>query len=138
MAFTYDLTTDRGKVRLLLRDTDTVTVANQFFTDAEIDAFLDLNGNDGTVPCMMLAAAFGKETMAGDQVMVLKVGSRLDVSTDGSAVARELRLEADVLRSEAKKLIAAADTDAGFDVAEMALGPFSLREQIINEGLREE
>ena len=127
MAFTYDLATDRGKVRLLIRDTDTVTVANQFLTDAEIDTFLVLNGNDGTVPCLLLAAAAAKETIAGNQVLILKVGSRLDVSVDGAAVARELRLEATELRDQAKKLI--ATSDAGFDIAQMEIEPFGVLEQ---------
>lgn len=43
MAFTLDVSTTRGRVRLLIGDTDTVTAANQIFTDAEIDAFLALD-----------------------------------------------------------------------------------------------
>ena len=38
MAFTYDVTTNRGKVRLQLGDT---TAAAYVFEDAEIDYFLD-------------------------------------------------------------------------------------------------
>ena len=43
MAFTHDPTTDRGKLRLLIYDTVESTAA---FTDAEIDAFLELNSDD--------------------------------------------------------------------------------------------
>lgn len=43
MAFTYDTTTDRGKVRLLVYDTGATTAV---FTDADIDAFLELSGGD--------------------------------------------------------------------------------------------
>lgn len=46
MAFTYDPTTTRGKVRLLIADTDTVTAANQIFEDAEIDSFLSMEDQD--------------------------------------------------------------------------------------------
>lgn len=46
MAFTFDPTTARGKVRLLISDTDDVTALNQVFTDAEIDAFLALESNE--------------------------------------------------------------------------------------------
>lgn len=42
MAFTFDPGTKRGKVRLLVADTDS---GNQIFSDAEIDAFLNLNNN---------------------------------------------------------------------------------------------
>ncbi len=42
MAFTYDLTTDRGATRLRLSDTD----ANAYvFEDAEVDYFLTLGGS---------------------------------------------------------------------------------------------
>ena len=46
MAFTYDSTTARGRVRLLVSDTDTATAANQIFDDDEIDAFLALENNE--------------------------------------------------------------------------------------------
>lgn len=46
MAFTYNPATDRGRVRLLISDTDDVTAANQIFTDAEIDAHLDLGDSE--------------------------------------------------------------------------------------------
>lgn len=60
MAFTFDPTTSRGKVRLLVSDTDDVTAANQVFTDAEIDAFLALESNDiygaAAAACQSMAA----------------------------------------------------------------------------------
>lgn len=47
MAFTYDLTTDRGKARLKLSDTDS---AAYVFEDEEIDYFLTDGGTvDGAV-----------------------------------------------------------------------------------------
>lgn len=61
MAFTFDPTTSRGRVRLLIADTDDVTAANQVFTDAEIDAFLALE--DGEV---YAAAASAAESMAAN------------------------------------------------------------------------
>ncbi len=139
MAFTYDLTTDRGKVRLIIRDTDTVTVANQFFTDAEIDAFLDLHGNDGSVACLKYAAADALDTWASNEAMVTKAVSLLDISTNGPAVAA-------ALREHAKRLVEQADAaalsgtsaDSGFDVAELALGGVHDREQIYNDALRDD
>ena len=43
MACTYDITTDRGKVRLTIGDTSTTAC---IFSDAEIDVFLALNSNN--------------------------------------------------------------------------------------------
>ena len=126
MAFSYDPTTDRGKVRLLIGDTDTVNISRQLFADAEIDTFLVLNDNDGSLVCLLLAAAMAKETTAGNQVMLLKVCTRLDVSVDGAAVARELRLQAGELRDQAKRLLA---SDEGIEIAQMALSPWGVLEQ---------
>ena len=41
MTFTYNLATDRGKVRLIIQDTDETY---EFYSDAEIDAFITLAG----------------------------------------------------------------------------------------------
>lgn len=59
MPFTYDATTNRGKVRLLLGDTDTTDATKQIFDDAEIDAFLALEDND-----IRRAVAAGCESLA--------------------------------------------------------------------------
>ena len=61
MAFTFDPTTARGKVRLLISDTDDVTALNQVFNDAEIDAFLALESNE-----IFAAAATALESMAAN------------------------------------------------------------------------
>lgn len=46
MSFTFDPTTDRGKVRLLVHDTTDGTYGTDYdFSDADIDAFLELNGD---------------------------------------------------------------------------------------------
>ncbi len=128
MSYTYDLATAVGQVRALTRDTRGPTTV--FFTDEEITFYLTLNSSD-----VRRAAAEMLDVWASDEAMVTKVVTLLDVSTNGAAVAASLRAHAKILRD----LADAADLegDAGFDVAEMALGPFSLREQIINEGLRE-
>ena len=132
MAFTYDLTTDRGKVRLIIDDKDTVTVANQFFTDDEIDCFLtladDLDGDD-----VRHASAMALDTWASNQALVLKKVTLLDVNTDGPAVAKAMREHAALLREQAYM----TSTDAGFEIAEMALGHFSWREQVENEAIED-
>jgi len=121
---TLDLATDRGKVRLLIQD-DNETY--EFYTNAKIDCFITLAGDlDGKV--VFNASALALESWASNQLMVLKVIERLDLKTDGAKVAAEMRLRANGLREQAM----AASDDAGFEIAEMALGPWSVREQLIN------
>jgi hypothetical protein len=129
VSFSYDAAggTEVSKVRLLVPDR---IEAGANFQDEEIESFLSLEGSS-----VKRAAALAKETIAGDQVMLLKVISHLDVSTDGAAVARELRLQATELRAQAE-----ADEEEegeGVDVIEMELGAFSTREQIVNEAVRD-
>jgi len=45
MAFTYDPTTDRGKVRLAVFDTTGGSSGTSIFSDADIDAFLEQNSD---------------------------------------------------------------------------------------------
>jgi len=56
MACTYDPTTNRGKVRLLIGDTSTTTCN---FSDAEIDAFLTMSSSS-----ILLAASYALESWA--------------------------------------------------------------------------
>lgn len=128
MSFTYDVTNDIGKVRLLVPDRE-AAYAN--FTDEEIEAFLALTGQD-----VRYAAAECCDTIASNEAMILRVTSILDVSVDGTRVAAEMRARAATLRRIADELSAASDES---DVAsiEMLLGPFSIREQIVNAGLRD-
>lgn len=130
MAFTFDPTTDRGKVRLLIQD-DTEQYNGTdiyYFTDAKIDAFLALNV-DGSDP-VRLAAADALDAWASNEALVIKAVKLLDVNTNGPAVAASLRAHAQTLRAQA-----AAEVE--IDVAEMALGPSSIFEQLINKALRE-
>lgn len=121
MAFTYDVSTDRGKVRLLITD---VQEANPLFQDAEIDAFLALNTS------VRLAAAAALEVIAASEVLVLKKIVNLDLETDGPAVARELR--------ELAKQLRAQDASIGaFDIAEQIHDDFTLREYWLKQAQRE-
>ena len=45
MAATYDLTTDVGKVRLIIGDTDVTPATDAVFTDAELTYFLTVNSS---------------------------------------------------------------------------------------------
>lgn len=102
---TVDPTTDLGVVRLLISDTD---VTGPVFTDAEITAFLTLEGGN-----TRLAAAQALDTIASNEVMISKVIRTADLQTDGSKVAAELRARASGLRAQA-----AASTDFAMDIVD--------------------
>lgn len=114
MSFTYDASTDAGKVRLLAIDTDATYAA---FADAEIQAFLDLC--DGSV---RLAAAMALDQIASNQVLRMKKITMLDLQTDGPAMGRELRENAKALRN-------AEMNESGFQIAEMVTEQFGYRER---------
>lgn len=129
--FTYDPTTNRGRVRLLIQDTDTSgPPEKQLFTDVEIDAFLGLE--DG----VFTAAALALETMASQQAMVLKVISLLDLTTNGAAVSSALLERAKRLRELAD--VATEDEQGVFDWAEMITTTWAGDERVWNEALRGE
>ena len=56
MAFTYDIDTNRGKVRLLISDTN---ASDYQFEDDEIDAFLSMASSS-----LLLAASYALESWA--------------------------------------------------------------------------
>ncbi len=126
MAFTYDATTDIGKVRLLITDTDS---SSPIFQNEEIDAFLALN--DG----VKRSAAAALDVIASNQALVLKVIRTLDLSTDGPSVARALREHASTLREEAE-MADAGEEDGLFDYAEMVTNAFTERQRLKNQVLR--
>ena len=123
--FTYDITTDRGKVRLLIPDR---TAAQYLFEDDEIDYFLTAEGN-----VIKKAAALGLETMAADEAYVQKVIKSMDLSTNGAATAEALLKRAALLREQAAANIAGGP----FDWAEMVVTDFNARECVYNEALRD-
>jgi len=124
MAFTYDLTTDVGTVRLLVPDR---VDAGHIFEDDEITAYLILEGDTRS------AAACALETIAADQALTLKVMKLLDVQTDGARVADALLKRAVLLREQAAANIAGGP----FDWAEMVVTDFNARERVYNEALRD-
>lgn len=125
MSYTYDPSTDAGRVRLLIPDND---IDNYMFDDEEIGAFLALDGD------VRRAAALALETIASNEALTLKVIRLLDVQTDGRAVSDALLKRAAALRKQADD----ADMAAGgaFDVAEMVFDDFSWRERLVNQALR--
>lgn len=121
MAFTYNVSTDRGKVRLLITD---VQESNPIFQDAEIDAFLAL------CTSVRLAAAAALETIAANEVLVLKKIVNLDLETDGPAVAKELRELAKQLRSQ-------EENTGACDIAEQIGDEFTAREYWLKAAQRD-
>lgn len=89
---TVDPTTSIGLVRLLATDLDE---ESPLFTDAQITAFLTLEGSN-----TRLAAAQALDTIASNEALVSKKIRTQDLSTDGPAVAKELRDRATELRRQ--------------------------------------
>lgn len=125
MSFTYDLNTDIGKVRWRIGDK---YVDNVIFDDEEIEVALLFEENN-----VKRAAAQCLETIAADQVLVLKVIKTLQLTTDGAKVAAELRANAKLLRDQAEIDAALPEDDATFDIAEQVVDVFSLREKLAKE-----
>ena len=101
----YDPNTDEGMVRLLLNDVDEAT---QVFTDAEIDAFLTLEGGS-----VKRAAAQAIDSNATNEALASKVLRTQDVQTDGAKLADAMRKHADSLRAQADRDEAVADVADG-------------------------
>lgn len=105
MTFTYDLSTNCGKVRLHIPDTDSV---NQIFSDEEIAAFLTANSSN-----VLRAAAFAVYTLASNQAYILKQVSNNGNSTNGPAVAAALRDHARELMEQSKTSDGSATVQTG-------------------------
>jgi len=125
MAFTFDLTSDLGKVRLLIPDREP---SEHVFHDADILALLEIE--DG----IKRTTALALETIASDNAMTLKVIRLLDLSTDGAKVSDALLKRAQALRDQAD--VEDESGEMGFEVAEMVYDDFSFREKIAKEAER--
>ncbi len=110
MTFTYDPTTDIGRVRRTLPQEK--SVATYSLTDEEIQSYLTDMGP------WQLAAAQALDDLASDQAYVLKIttNSAIGISVNAVAVSAELRARAKELRDD--YAASGAITDAGFDVAQ--------------------
>ena len=93
MAFNYDLSTARGKVRLLVPDR---VSTDYLFQDDEIDAFLSVEDSS-----VKRGAALALETIASDIAMIDKVIKLLDLQTDGAKTSDALIKRAATLRDQA-------------------------------------
>jgi len=125
VAYTYDLTTTTGQVRLLCRDTDIVPTTGALYSDEEIGVFLTLNDS-----VVLLAAATALENVAANEVLVQKRIRLLDLQTDGPAEATALRALAASLREQ-------YESAGAFDWAEMVTDPATYTERVYDEAVRE-
>ena len=125
MAFTYDLTTNRGKVRLKIRDTDTADATRQLFNDDEIDFFLTEAITD-----LNLAAAGALDAISANAALLAKMEKIGDYSIDSKAMAAAVMKIAAHYRSLSEQAPA-------FGFAEQTLSKFSWDEIVVNELLRE-
>jgi hypothetical protein len=125
MVFTYDLTTDVGRCRLMVPDR---VEDAPIFTDQEIESFLAIEGD------VKLATALALETIASNDAYELKAIKAGTVALDGPRTAEGILKRAALLRQQ----VAYGDAADGvyFDIAEMVTGPFSYRERLGNEALR--
>lgn len=128
MNWSYDpvVGSARDQVRLLIGDTDTEEPGNWIFADEEIDAFLAMEAS-----VVKLAAAQALDTMASSEAMILKKIRILDLTTDGPAVAKELRERSAMLREQYYD-----GDDQLPDTAELVLDPHTYAERLRNERLR--
>lgn len=126
MPFSYDLTTDTGKMRAIIPDSN---AAAYVFEDAELDAFLLLEGDS-----IKRGAALALETIASNEAMVLKVVKLLDIQTDGAKLADALMKRAAQLREQAEDEDIAAY--GAFDIAEMVFDGHTWRERWIKQAQR--
>lgn len=92
MAYTYCLTDDIGKTRLLIADTD---ISDATFSDEEITFALGTEGG------LYMAAAMLLRVLAADQSRLAVRVSRSGVSEDLTQVAQQLRAQADVYAQKA-------------------------------------
>lgn len=122
--FTYDVSTNAGKVRLRIADTSSSLPQ---FQDAEIEAFLSMEGT------VLRAAAAALETIAVNEALIQKRIVALHLETDGPALAAELRNLAKSLREQDKLSLASGAT---IRIAEFADSPEQMAERMRKQALR--
>lgn len=107
MAFTYDPSTDRGRVRLLTGD----TLASDYdFEDVEVDAALAF------APSIFAASAALLNALAANRARLARRVTRGGMSDDFTAVARELRETAKSLLTQGADVPLEAVTSPSWDL----------------------
>jgi hypothetical protein len=125
VTWTFDPTTDLGKMRLLVSDTDS---SRPILDDEDLQAFISITGH------YWPGAAMALDSIATNEVLTQKVLTIMGTSTDGAKVAKELRLRAKQLREDFK--IFGPVSELGFATAEMPDGAFSREEMLLKQYMR--
>lgn len=107
----------RGQVRLLIADTDP---DNQVLSDDMIAGYLVIESGS-----VKRAAALALEAIASSETLVSKVIKTQDLSTNGPAVAADLRTHATSLREQAEK---DEDDSLAWDVIDFVPQPYTAAE----------
>jgi len=119
MTWSYDPSTDIGKVRMQIADTD---MSRKIMDDEDIQGFLDLSGGSP-----ILGAAKALEAIAVNEVLCLKVVNLMGaIVTDSASAAKQLLAQAKTLRTEYATL---GDGGPGFLSIELVDGPEAREEK---------
>jgi hypothetical protein len=121
MTWSYQLDTDIGGCRR--------TIPAPIFSDEEITSFVADEGD------WRRGAALALETIATDEALVQKVQTIAGFQTNGATLAKALMDRAALLRLQANQ--ASEDSGAAFDIAEQVSGPFSYRDRLLDQALRQ-
>ncbi len=97
MTTTYDVTTDIGKLRLMIGDNDIVPVTDAHFTDEELQVYLTLAGSD-----LFLAAAYSLKAWAASIAGVADSERIGDYSYSNKTVANKLAVAENYLKMSAQ------------------------------------
>lgn len=110
--FPPDYSSPVGKVRLLIHDVDQYDNEYNYFSDTELNAYLDIYGLN-----VKLAAARALDAIADSAILIERKIRTDDLQTDGPAVGNALRKSAESLREEAlqEALDASVQDDIRFD-----------------------
>lgn len=126
MTYSYDPLTDIGRVRRTIPDR---VQADAVYSDEDIASFIADEGD------WRRATALALETIATDEALVQKVQTVQGFQTDGARLATALFARATALRAQADQ--ADEQSGAAFDIAEQVTGPFSMRERVYDDALRQ-
>ena len=123
MAFTYDPTTNRGKVRNMIGD---AVDSGHILEDADIDSFLSITSSD-----LYKAAALCLYRIAASRALLAKKKTAGNYSEDLSAISAQCLAVAKVYEGMSQNTPAEAQ-------AEIITTDFSYRDILINKVLRNE
>jgi len=121
--FSFDTSTNLGKVRTLINDCDATSF---ILSDTKINAYLSLKSND-----LFSTAALALYAIAASKALLAKKKAAGNYSEDLTAIAKECRETAKVYEDMAKNVPAEA-------IAEQFFTDFSYRELLASKYLRGE